>query len=162
MAAPVKVALPITDMVLSVFSDQYFMGEALKEAQKAFDADEVPVGAVVVCNNRIISRGHNLTERLHDPTAHAEMMAITAATHALGGKYLPDCTIYITLEPCVMCAGALNWAQMGKVVFGASDPKRGYSCLAPLALHPRTEVTHGLMADDSAELVRRFFATKRK
>lgn len=149
-------------MVLSVFSDQYFMGEALKEAQKAFDADEVPVGAVVVCNNRIISRGHNLTERLHDPTAHAEMMAITAATHALGGKYLPDCTIYITLEPCVMCAGALNWAQMGKVVFGASDAKRGYSCLAPLALHPRTDVTHGLMADDSAELVRRFFATKRK
>lgn len=160
--ARAQVVQRIAEKMLSVFSDQYFMGEALKEAQKAFEDDEVPVGAVVVCNNRIISRGHNLTERLHDPTAHAEMMAITAATHALGGKYLTDCTIYITLEPCVMCAGALNWAQIGKIVYGASDPKRGYSHLAPRALHPKTTVSGGLLADDAAELVRRFFVAKRR
>lgn len=113
-------------MTLSVFSDEYFMKEALKEAQKAFEADEVPVGAVVVCGNRIIARSHNLTERLNDVTAHAEMQAITAAANYLGSKYLNECTLYITLEPCVMCAGACFWAQLGKLIYGASDLKRGF------------------------------------
>src|SRR6476619_6248218 len=126
---------------MDLYTDDYFMNEALKEAQKAFDADEVPVGAVIVANNKIIARGHNLTERLNDVTAHAEMQAITSAANAIGGKYLTDCTIYVTIEPCPMCAGALHWSQISKVVYGASDPKRGYSVINPNMLHPKTLVT---------------------
>lgn len=145
----------------SVFSDRNYMLEALKEARKAFDADEVPIGCVVVCNNRIIARAHNLTERLKDPTAHAEMLAITAATNALGGKYLADCTLFVTLEPCVMCAGALEWAQIGRIVYGASDAKHGFSIFAPLARHPRTIIESGLEAEEASRLVKDFFARKR-
>lgn len=148
-------------MILSVFSDEYFMGEALKEAQKAFDAGEVPVGAVVVCQNRIIARAHNLTERLTDVTAHAEMQAITAAANHLGGKYLDDCTLYVTLEPCAMCAGALAWAQLGKLVYGADDEKRGYRLFSMKMLHPRTELLTGTKAAESAALLREFFRKKR-
>jgi tRNA(adenine34) deaminase len=147
---------------MELYTDEYFMREALKEAQKAFDADEVPVGAVVVCKQRIITRAHNLTERLTDVTAHAEMQALTGASHALGAKYLPDCTLYVTLEPCVMCAGALFWSQIGKVVFGAYDQKRGYKSWKGLGLHPKTEVVGGILADFSAELLRAFFQSKRK
>jgi tRNA(adenine34) deaminase len=146
---------------LSVFSDEHFMREALKEAKKAFDADEVPVGAVIVANNRIIARAHNLTERLIDVTAHAEMQAITAAANALGGKYLVDCTMYITLEPCVMCAGALNWSQITRIVFGASDAKRGFQKSGNL-LHPKTSVEGGLLGDECAELLKTFFQKKRE
>ena len=123
-----------------MFDDTYFMKKALVEAQIAFELDEIPVGAVVVCQNQIIARAHNLTEQLTDVTAHAEMQAITAAANYLGGKYLTDCTLYVTLEPCVMCAGALGWAQMGRVVFGASDEKRGFKRFAPHALHAKTEL----------------------
>lgn len=142
--------------------DTYFMHKALDEARVAFDMDEIPVGAVVVCQNRIIAGAHNLTERLCDVTAHAEMQAITAAANSLGGKYLTDCTLYVTLEPCVMCAGAIGWAQIGRVVFGAADDKRGYRRFAPEALHPKTEVTSGVLADACSALLREFFAKKRK
>ena len=138
------------------------MQEALKEARKAFDADEVPVGAVVVANNRIIARAHNLTERLNDVTAHAEMQAITAAAGAIGGKYLIDCTLYVTLEPCVMCAGAIAWAQLSKLVFGASDPKKGFSMHEKNLLHPKTEVQSGIMARDCEQMLKEFFNQKRK
>lgn len=148
-------------MELTIFSDEHYMREALKEAQKAFDADEVPVGAVVVCENRIIARGHNLTERLNDVTAHAEMQAITAAANYLGGKYLDECTLYVTLEPCVMCAGALHWSQIRKIVFGAHDPKRGYLRLQKDILHPKTEISGGLMETESAALLKTFFQRKR-
>lgn len=148
-------------MELSVFSDEQFMREALKEARKAYDADEVPVGAVVVANNRIIARAHNLTERLNDVTAHAEMQAITAAANALGGKYLTDCTLYVTLEPCVMCAGALSWSQISKIVYGASDEKRGYAKLNQPVLHPKTVIEGGLLADECAGLMKEFFQRKR-
>lgn len=148
-------------MELTIFSDEHYMREALKEAQKAFDADEVPVGAVVVCENRIIARGHNLTERLNDVTAHAEMQAITAAANYLGGKYLDECTLYVTLEPCVMCAGALHWSQIRKIVFGAHDPKRGYLRLQKDILHPKTEISGGLMEAESAALLKTFFQRKR-
>ena len=127
----------------------------------AADRDEVPVGVVVVCQDRIIARGHNLTETLNDVTAHAEMQAVTAAANALGGKYLSDCTLYVTVEPCVMCAGALAWAQVGRIVYGAADPKRGYSVYAPEALHPRTQVTAGILAEECGELMRQFFKSKR-
>ena len=127
----------------------------------ASDRDEVPVGVVVVCQDRIIARGHNLTETLNDVTAHAEMQAVTAAANALGGKYLSDCTLYVTVEPCVMCAGALAWAQVGRIVYGAADPKRGYSVFAPEALHPRTQVTAGVLAEECGELMRQFFKSKR-
>ena len=127
----------------------------------AADRDEVPVGVVVVCQDRIIARGHNLTETLNDVTAHAEMQAVTAAANALGGKYLSDCTFYVTVEPCVMCAGALAWAQVGRIVYGAADPKRGYSVYAPEALHPRTQVTAGVLAEECGELMRQFFKSKR-
>lgn len=137
------------------------MREALKEARKAFDADEVPVGAVIVANQRIIARAHNLTERLTDVTAHAEMQAITAAANALGGKYLTDCTMYITLEPCVMCAGALHWSQVTRIVFGAHDAKRGYQRVGNL-LHPKTKVEGGLLEADCAELLTTFFRNKRQ
>lgn len=142
-------------------SDEYFMREALKEAQKAFDADEVPVGAVVVCNGKIIARAHNLTERLNDVTAHAEMQAITSAANYLNGKYLNECILYITLEPCVMCAGALAWAQIGKIVYGAADTKRGFQLINNRLLHPRTTVVSGPLAEESAELIKRFFQAKR-
>ena len=142
--------------------DTYFMRKALDEARVAFDMDEIPVGAVVVCQNRIIAGAHNLTERLCDVTAHAEMQAITAAANSLGGKYLTDCTLYVTLEPCVMCAGAIGGAQIGRVVFGAADDKRGYRRFAPEALHPKTEVTSGVLADACSALLREFFAKKRK
>jgi len=148
-------------MELSVFSDEQFMREALKEARKAFDADEVPVGAVVVANNRIIARAHNLTERLNDVTAHAEMQAITAAANALGGKYLTDCTLYVTLEPCVMCAGALSWSQISRIVYGATDEKRGYVKLNQPVLHPKTVIERGLLADECAKLMKDFFQKKR-
>ena len=141
--------------------DAFFMRKALAEAEEAFRADEVPVGVVVVSGGSIIARGHNLTEMLNDVTAHAEMQTITAAANKLGGKYLTDCTLYVTLEPCVMCAGALRWAQLGRLVYGASDDKRGFHIDAPHALHPKTEVTSGIMAEECAELIQRFFRQKR-
>ena len=142
--------------------DQYYMKQALAEARKAADRDEVPVGAVVVCKDRIIARAHNLTETLTDVTAHAEMQAITAAASALGGKYLNECTLYVTVEPCVMCAGAIAWAQTGRLVFGAEDEKRGYRRYAPQALHPKTVVAKGVMADECAALMKHFFLRKRR
>ena len=141
--------------------DSYFMKQALMEAQAAFDADEVPVGAVIVCKGRIVGRGHNLTETLNDVTAHAEMQAITSAANTLGGKYLNECTIYVTVEPCTMCAGAIGWAQMGKLIYGAPDEKRGYSHFAPNVLHPKTIVESGLMADECSQLMKSFFLQKR-
>jgi tRNA(adenine34) deaminase len=137
------------------------MKQALEEARRAFDRGEVPVGAVVVCRDRIIARSHNLTETLNDVTAHAEMQAITAAANYLGGKYLQDCTLYVTVEPCVMCAGAIAWAQTGRLVFGAADEKRGYQRYAPNALHPKTNVLHGVMADECAGLMKEFFKKRR-
>ena len=142
-------------------TDQEYMQKALNEAKQAFEEGEVPVGAVIVCRDRIIARAHNLTERLTDVTAHAEMQAITAAANALGGKYLTDCTLYVTVEPCVMCAGALAWAQLSRIVYGASDPKRGFSVFAPDALHPRTEVTKGVLAEECANLMKDFFQRRR-
>ena len=142
-------------------TDQEYMQKALIEAKQAFEEGEVPVGAVIVCRDRIIARAHNLTERLTDVTAHAEMQAITAAANALGGKYLTDCTLYVTVEPCVMCAGALAWAQLSRIVYGASDPKRGFSVFAPNALHPRTEVTKGILAEECANLMKDFFQRRR-
>ena len=141
--------------------DEKYMLEALKEARAAFNEDEIPVGTVVVCKGRIIGKGHNMTETLHDPTAHAEMIAITAATEALGGKYLTDCTLYVTVEPCPMCAAALSWAQAGRIVFGAADPKRGYSLFSPSLLHPRTEVRSGVLTEECSALMKDFFAGKR-
>ena len=141
--------------------DVYYMKKALEEARKAYAEDEIPVGAVVVCNDRIIARAHNLTETLTDVTAHAEMQAITAAANALGGKYLNECTLYVTVEPCTMCAGAIGWSQLKRLVYGASDEKRGYRRFAPQALHPRTEVTDGVMADEAASLMKEFFSRKR-
>lgn len=164
----------------TIISDEALMREALKEAQKAFDADEVPVGAIVVCNNKIIARAHNLTERLNDVTAHAEMQAITAAANYLNGKYLNECTMYITLEPCVMCAGAIAWAQLGKLVYGAPDTKRGFNLLneqrdlirlsdtfskgegkRKQILHPKTELISGILDKECADLIKTFFKKKR-
>jgi len=139
-----------------------FMREALKEAARALEDGEVPVGAVMVCDGRIIGRGHNQTERLKDATAHAEMIAITSATAWLGGKYLKDCTLYVTLEPCVMCAGALNWSQLTRLVYGAADVQRGYSLISDPLLHPKTEIIRGVMADDCAALLQQFFRNIRK
>lgn len=141
--------------------DIRFMNEALKEARYALAEGEIPIGAVVVWRDSIIARGHNMTEKLHDTTAHAEMLAVTAATEAIGGKYLQDCTLYVTIEPCPMCAGALNWAQVGRIVYGAADPRRGYSLFTPSLLHPRTEVTSGVLADECAALVQDFFKARR-
>ena len=143
------------------FSDEYFMKKAFQEARLAYDEGEVPVGAVVVAQNRIIARAHNLTEMLTDVTAHAEMQAITAAANLLGGKYLNECTLYVTLEPCVMCAGAIGWSQLGKLVYGAGDDKRGFTKYAPKALHPKTEIVSGVMAEDCADLMTAFFQEKR-
>src|SRR5690554_7103502 len=141
--------------------DQYFMKQALQEAEKAKTCDEVPVGAVIVCEDRIIARAHNLTQTLTDVTAHAEMQAITIAANVLGAKYLNDCTLYVTLEPCVMCAGAIGWAQIGKLVYGASDPKRGFHKYALEALHPKTDVKGGVLETECAELIQEFFRNKR-
>lgn len=148
-------------MEINPYNDEYFMNEALKEAKKAFELDEVPVGAVVVCNNKIIARAHNLTERLNDVTAHAEMQVITAAANAIGGKYLNECTLYVTLEPCVMCAGALYWAQLGKLVYAASDDKRGYHACGTHLLHPKTNVLNGLKDEEASNMIKSFFKNKR-
>jgi Cytosine/adenosine deaminases len=142
---------------MNLYTDDYFMGEALKEAKLAFDKGEVPVGAVVVCQNRIIGRAHNQTEQLTDATAHAEMIAMTAAANYLGSKYLTDCTLYVTLEPCVMCAGGLHWVQLSKLVFGASDVQRGYSLVSSPLLHPKTQVIKGVKKEESKELLDLFF-----
>ena len=142
-------------------SDEYFMKEAIKEAQKAFDRDEVPVGAVVVCGDRIIARAHNFTEHLNDVTAHAEMQAFTAAADYLGSKYLTECTLYVTIEPCTMCAGASFWTQIRKVVYGAKDDKRGYSLTSQNILHPSTEVISGVMEQECAGLMKKFFSKRR-
>ena len=144
-----------------MLDDTYFMKQALAEAKKAFAKGEVPIGAVVVCNQQIIARAHNFTETLHDVTAHAEMQAITAAARYLGAKYLNDCILYVTVEPCVMCAGALYWSKVAKVVYGASEDKYGYTKKVPLALHPKTEVVAGVMADECAQIMKDFFITKR-
>ncbi|MEN9655414.1 MAG: hypothetical protein RL311_322 [Bacteroidota bacterium] len=143
------------------FNDTYFMKKALQEAEMAFEKGEIPVGALIVINNTIIARSHNLTELLHDVTAHAEMQAITAAANFLGGKYLKDCTLYVTLEPCQMCAGALYWSQISKIVYGASDEQRGFVTMGT-QLHPKTEVVSGILAEEAAELMKRFFAERRK
>lgn len=142
---------------MELYTDEYFMREALKEAQKAFEIGEVPVGAVVVCKNRIIARAHNQTEKLTDATAHAEMLAMTAAANHLGSKYLSECALYVTLEPCVMCAGALHWVQLQKLVFGASDIQRGYSLVSSPLLHPKTEVVKGVKAVEAKNLIDTFF-----
>lgn len=142
-------------------SDEYYMRQAIAEARQAAAEGEIPVGAVIVCRDRILARTHNLTETLHDVTAHAEMQAITAACEVLGGKYLTDCTLYVTLEPCVMCAGALGWSQISRIVFGAQDPRRGFQRLAPSAIHPRTEVVSGVLADEALTLVTEFFKKRR-
>lgn len=141
--------------------DQYYMQQALIEAHAAAECDEVPVGCVVVCRDRIIARTHNLVESLTDVTAHAEMQAITAAASVLGGKYLDACTLYVTLEPCVMCAGAIGWSQLGRLVIGAPDPRRGYTVVAPEALHPKTEVVTGVLQDECLTIVKDFFRKKR-
>lgn len=138
-----------------------YMKEALRQAVQAEAEGEVPIGAVIVCRGRIIGKGHNMTERLNDPTAHAEMIAITAATEAMGGKYLNDCTLYVTVEPCPMCAGALAWSQIGRVVYGAPDPKRGFSLFSPSLMHPKTEVVSGVLAEECGSMVTEFFKKKR-
>ena len=142
-------------------SDEKYMREALREARAALSDGEIPIGAVVVWKGRIIGRGHNQTEQLHDATAHAEMIAITAATQAMGGKYLADCTLYVTVEPCPMCAGAMAWSQVGSVVYGAPDPRRGFSIFQPSLLHPKTLVSGGVLADECSELMVEFFKGKR-
>lgn len=146
---------------MELFSDEYFMKEALKEAQRAFDRDEVPVGAVVVWKNKIIARAHNLTETLNDPTAHAEMQAFTSATNTIGGKYLDECVLYVTLEPCVMCAGAAFWTQLSKIVYGADDDKRGYTLIRTQLVHPKTTVQGGVLKEECSKLLKAFFAKKR-
>lgn len=146
---------------LSVFSDEHFMKLAFREAQKAYDEDEIPVGAVIVCKNQVIAKGYNHTERLTDVTAHAEMLAITAAQNFLNSKYLTECTLFVTLEPCVMCAGALCWTQIGRIVYGASDLQRGYSLLSENVLHPKTKVQSGLMGTECKALLDDFFRRMR-
>ncbi|MDI5896673.1 nucleoside deaminase [Flavobacterium yafengii] len=147
--------------MINPFTDEYFMKKALQEAEMAFEKGEIPVGAIVVIDNKVIARGHNLTEMLHDVTAHAEMQAITAAANFLGGKYLIGCTLYVTLEPCQMCAGALYWSQISKIVYGASDENRGFVKMGT-QLHPKTTVVSGIMANEASELMKRFFAERRK
>lgn len=146
---------------MELYSDDYFMNEALKEARKAFDADEVPVGAVIVADYKIIARAHNFTERLIDVTAHAEMQAITAAANAIGGKYLNDCTLYVTLEPCLMCAGALHWSHITKIIYGASDEKKGFSKINQTILHPKTKVIKGVLENECSKILKDFFQSKR-
>lgn len=150
----------MTEKIL-VYDDTYFMKQALLEAQKAAEQQEIPVGAVVVSQNRIIARAHNQTELLTDVTAHAEILAITAAASALGSKYLPDCTLYVTLEPCIMCAGALAWAQIGRLVYGASDDKRGFMKYGKQVLHPKTKLEYGILNEACSQLLKDFFKAKR-
>ncbi|SMC69062.1 nucleoside deaminase [Pedobacter africanus] len=145
----------------AVAEDEHFMRLALHEAQKAYDLQEIPIGAIVVCKGKIVGRGHNLTEQLNDVTAHAEMQAFTAAAQTLGGKYLKDCTLYVTIEPCVMCAGASYWTQIGKLVYGASEPKRGFSTKGGQLLHPKTVLKSGILAEECGALMTKFFAGKR-
>jgi len=147
---------------MTILDDNYFMRQAFHEARVAYVEHEVPIGAVIVSNNRIIAKAHNLTETLNDVTAHAEMQAITAASDLLGAKYLTKCTLYVTVEPCVMCAGALAWAQIGRLVYGASDEKRGFTKYFPNIMHPKTEIKGGVMADDCGDFVSAFFQEKRK
>lgn len=146
---------------MELYTDEYFMREALKEARKAFEIEEIPVGAVVVCKNKIIARAHNQTEKLTDATAHAEMLAVTAAANYLGSKYLNECTLYVTLEPCVMCAGALHWVQLQKLVYAASDFQRGFSLISTPLLHPKTQVSKGINASEAKSLIDEFFARLR-
>lgn len=146
---------------MNLLNDEYFMRQALREAQLAFEKDEVPIGAIIVCQDRIIARAHNLTETLNDVTAHAEMQAITAAANILGGKYLKDCTLYVTIEPCPMCAGALCWSQISKIVYGAGEPKKGYSIIAPKVMHPKTIIQSGILEQECRDLMQSFFSSKR-
>ena len=148
-------------MELTVFSDKYFMKEALKEAQKAFDADEVPIGAVIVCDNQIIARAHNLSELLKDATAHAEMQAFTAASNYMGSKYLDECTLYVTLEPCIMCAGACLWTQIDKIVYGADDEEKGFTRIKQPIIHPKTKVLSGVLEKECSGIIKEFFKKKR-
>jgi tRNA(adenine34) deaminase len=141
--------------------DEQFMRKAIAEAQQALQEGEIPIGAVIVCNDRIIARAHNLTETLHDVTAHAEMQAITSAANELGGKYLTDCTLYVTIEPCTMCAGALGWSHLSRIVYGAADEKRGYQLYAPRALHPKTTIIGGILEEECRQLMQDFFRNKR-
>lgn len=147
--------------MITPFDDGYFMKRALAEAERAFDEGEIPVGAIIVCRNQIIARTHNLTETLHDVTAHAEMQAITAAANMLGGKYLTGCTLYVTVEPCAMCAGALGWSQIDRIVYGAGDEKRGFKKYAPHALHPKTQLLGGILQNECASLMKQFFEQRR-
>ena len=149
-------------MAYLLFSDEYFMNEALKQAQAAAKQEEIPVGAVIVSNNQVIARGHNMTQQLEDVTAHAEMIAITSASNFLGSKYLDDCTMFVTLEPCLMCAAALKWAHMGRLVFGAADPKEGYQLVKKNVLHPKTELKTGVLDHERSILLKDFFAERRK
>lgn len=144
---------------MSIFDneDEYYMQQALREAKAAYDEGEIPIGAVIVCNGQIIARGHNNTERLHDVTAHAEMVAFTSASEALGSKYLPECTLYVTVEPCPMCAGAAGWTQIGRIVYGASDSKRGFERIGRAMLHPKTQVGKGVLEEECSELMKKFF-----
>lgn len=148
--------------MINVYDDRYFMNQAFREAELAYEQGEVPVGAVIVSQNQIIGRGHNQTERLNDVTAHAEIIALTAATQTLGSKYLPDCTLYVTLEPCVMCAGALHWAQLGRLVYAAQDEKKGFSIIGREILHPKTKVEFGIMMEEASQLLKAFFQMRRK
>ena len=148
-------------MTIIKFSDEYFMKEALKEAQNSFDADEVPIGAVIVCKDQIIAKAHNLTETLNDVTAHAEMQAFTSAANYLGAKYLNECILYVTLEPCVMCAGASYWTQISKIIYGASDEKKGFNRISQTIIHPKTNVVAGIMENECSELLKEFFREKR-
>ncbi|MFZ1705089.1 MAG: nucleoside deaminase [Saprospiraceae bacterium] len=148
--------------MLSIYTDEYFMKQAILEAQKAAEKEEIPVGAVIVCQNKIIARAHNQTEKLRDVTAHAEMLAITAASEYLGNKYLTDCILYVTLEPCIMCAGALHWSQLAKIVYGAGDEKRGFMRFGKTLLHPTTKVEFGVSNEECRQLMIDFFAEKRK
>ncbi|MCU0417886.1 MAG: nucleoside deaminase [Cytophagaceae bacterium] len=149
-------------MTLNIHSDEHYMREALKEAKRGYEAGEIPVGAIIVSQHKIIARAHNQTEQLTDVTAHAEMIAITAASHYLGGKYLSDCTLYVTLEPCMMCIGALYWAQIGRIVFGASDNKRGFELVKDFKVHPKTQLQRGVLANESEVLLKEFFQKLRK
>lgn len=142
--------------------DERYMMLALAEAEQAYQQDEIPIGCVIVCDGRIIGRGHNMTETMQDVTAHAEVQAITAAAQTLGGKYLQGCTLYVTVEPCVMCAGAIGWAQVSRVVYGAEDAKRGFTIFAPQALHPKCQVSHGIKAEECQAMVQKFFQSKRQ
>ncbi|MDL2215197.1 nucleoside deaminase [Dysgonomonas sp. OttesenSCG-928-M03] len=148
-------------MTSPILNDEFFMRQALNEARQAFDKNEVPIGVVIVSQGRIIARAHNLTEALNDVTAHAEMQAITAAANILGGKYLTDCILYVTIEPCPMCAGALGWSQISRIVYGAKDEKRGYSLICPKALHPKTQIIGGILKEECASLMQEFFKSKR-